>query len=1248
MSTPSFVTLDGNEAAALVAHKLSEVIAIYPITPSTTMGELADAWSAQGRVNLWGATPRVIEMQSEGGAAGAIHGSLQAGSLTTTFTASQGLLLMLPNMYKIAGELTSTVFHVAARSLAAQALSIFGDHQDVMATRSTGFALLSSRSVQEAHDLALIAHAATLKSRIPFLHFFDGFRTSHEIDKIQPLSDDDMRAMIDDALIRAHRARSLSPDHPFIRGTAQNPDVYFQGRETVNGYYDACPDIVQQMMDRFAAQVGRQYHLFEYEGAPDAERVLIVMGSGAESAATTAAYLNTRGEKVGVVTVHLYRPFSARHLLAALPATTQRIAVLDRTKEPGSAGEPLYVDVVAALSQRGAGVLPSLPHVIGGRYGLGSKEFTPAMVKAVFDELDREKPHNGFTVGINDDVSHTSLDYDPAFSIEPPSTVRCVFWGLGADGTVGANKNSIKIIGEETENYAQGYFVYDSKKSGSVTISHLRFGPLPIAAPYLVTQAEFVAVHQFSFLERYDVLKPAAPGGIFLLDSPYGPDEVWDRLPRETQEQIIAKRLRFYVIDAHKVASATGMGARINTIMQTCFFAISGVLPREQAIAHIKRSIEKTYGKRGREVVERNFHAVDETLAHLYEVEVPSAEPVALAAIRGALATVAAGAGQAARGSSAQTPARPIPLPVITRRPPAPPEAPDFVRRTLGPMMAGEGDSVPVSQLPVDGTYPSGTAQWEKRNIAQEIPQWDPELCIQCGKCFLVCPHAAIRAKVYDPAELVDAPAGFLSVDARYKEFPEMRYSLQVAPEDCTGCSLCIDACPVASKTEPGHKAINMTPQAPIREREAERWSFFDQLPEVQPDGLNLRAIKNVELMEPLFEFSGACEGCGETPYLKLLTQLFGDHMLVANATGCSSIYGGNLPTTPWSVNAAGRGPAWSNSLFEDNAEFGLGMRLAVDHQRGQAESLLRALEPSIGAELVSDLLGADQSSAAGIHAQQRRVAQLKRQLDLLMDGRADAITTARAQQLNSVADALTRRSVWIVGGDGWAYYIGYGGLDHVLASGENVNVLVLDTEVYSNTGGQASKATPRGAVAKFATRGKSLPKKDLGMLAMSYGYVYVARVAMGANDQQTLNALIEAEAYDGPSMVIAYSHCIAHGIEMSEGLQEQRLAVQTGYWPLYRFDPRLVEQGKSPLVMDSKPPRRPLADYEEHETRFRMLLQSDPVRAERLLDEAQEDVRTHYHSYLDLMAALTPEQHAESGDGPAERSGETTGQSAH
>ncbi|HET9111029.1 MAG TPA: pyruvate:ferredoxin (flavodoxin) oxidoreductase [Ktedonobacterales bacterium] len=1225
MSTQPYVTLDGNEATASVAHKLSEVIAIYPITPSTSMGELSDAWSAQGRTNLWGAVPRVIEMQSEGGAAGAIHGSLQAGALTTTFTASQGLLLMLPNMYKIAGELTSTVFHVAARSLAAQALSIFGDHQDVMAARSTGFALLASRSVQEAHDLALVAHAATLQARVPFLHFFDGFRTSAEIAKIQPLADDDIRVLIDDSLIAAHRARALSPDHPFIRGTAQNPDVYFQGRETVNPYYAACPAIVQRMMDRFAEQVGRQYHLFEYEGAPDAERVIVLMGSGAETAAATAAYLNERGERVGVVTVHLYRPFSVEHLLAALPATTRSIAVLDRTKEPGSAGEPLYLDVVAALSQRPADVLPREPRVIGGRYGLGSKEFTPAMVKSVFDELTHPQPRNRFTVGINDDISRTSLEYDPAFSIEPEETVRCVFWGLGSDGTVGANKNSIKIIGEDTDNYAQGYFVYDSKKAGSVTISHLRFGPRPIAAPYLISQAEFVAVHQFSFLERYDTLKVAAPGAVFLLDSPYGPETVWDHLPRETQEEIIAKRLRFYVIDAHKVASATGMGSRINTIMQTCFFAISGVLPREQAIAKIKRSIEKSYSKRGEEVVRRNFQAVDEALAHLYEVAIPSAElfqrQATFATAEATLADILGLDG--ARGHGRATA---VALPVITRRPAVPPEAPTFVQRTLGPMIVGEGDSIPVSALPADGTYPSGTARWEKRNIAQEIPQWDPELCIQCGKCFLVCPHAAIRAKVYDPSELVDAPEGFPSVDARYKEFPGKRYSLQVAPEDCTGCSLCVDACPVASKQEPTHKAINMTPQPPIRAREAQRWSFFDQLPEVQPDGLNLRAIKNVELMQPLFEFSGACEGCGETPYLKLLTQLFGDHMLVANATGCSSIYGGNLPTTPWSVNAAGRGPAWSNSLFEDNAEFGLGMRLAVDQQRTQAESLLRALEPALGAELTGDLLSADQSNAAAIHAQQARVAELKARLALLTDGRADAVTANRARQLRSVADALVRRTVWIVGGDGWAYDIGYGGLDHVLASGENVNVLVLDTEVYSNTGGQASKATPRGAVAKFAARGKSLPKKDLGMLAMAYGYVYVARVAMGANDQQTLNALIEAETYDGPSLVIAYSHCIAHGIEMDQGLQEQRLAVQTGYWPLYRFDPRLTEQGKSPLTLDSKAPKLPLAQYESHETRFRMLQQSDKARAEELLDEAQHDVQTHYHTYLELAEALTPE----------------------
>jgi pyruvate-ferredoxin/flavodoxin oxidoreductase len=1197
-----WVTVEGNEAVANVAHALSEVIAIYPITPSTPMGELADAWSSTGRVNLWGTVPLVVEMQSEGGAAGAIHGALQTGALATTFTASQGLLLMIPNMYKIAGELTPVVFHVAARSLAAQALSIFGDHSDVMATRSTGFALLASNSVQEAQDLALIAHASTLEARVPFLHFFDGFRTSHEIDKIEQLTREDLRAMIDDALVQAHRQRALSPDHPFIRGTAQNPDVYFQARETTNPYYASCPAIVQKMMDKFSALVGRQYHLFDYVGAPDAERVIVIMGSGAETVQSTVEYLVARGEKVGVVKVHLFRPFSMKDFLQALPSTVKVIATLDRTKEPGSIGEPLYLDVSTAIKEGwGDSNEHVLPRIIGGRYGLSSKEFTPAMVKGVFDEMSRVGPKNHFTVGINDDVTHRSLEYDASFSTESEDTVQCVFWGLGADGTVGANKNSIKIIGEETENYAQGYFVYDSKKSGSITTSHLRFGPHPIHSPYLIgnNQANFVACHQFTFLERIDVLKHARPGGVFLLDSIYGPEEVWDHLPIEVQQDILEKALRLYVINAHKVASDIGMGGRINTVMQTCFFAISGILPKEEAIAQIKKSIQKTYGKRGEAVVQRNFMAVDETLVHLHEVKVP----------------VGVGAGQT-RGTSADGTEKrrsPIPLPMLTRRPPVPADAPEFVRKVLGPMIAGEGDALPVSALPVDGTYPSGTTHWEKRNIALEIPVWDPDICIQCGKCVMVCPHAVIRQKIYDPSELEGAPKSFLSTDAHYKEFPGMKYTLQVSPEDCTGCKLCIDACPVKDKRQVGRKAINMAEQPPIREREKTNWEFFLSLSEVDATDLNLAAIKNSQLLMPLFEFSGACSGCGETPYIKLASQLFGDRMIVANATGCSSIYGGNLPTTPWTVNHQGRGPAWSNSLFEDNAEFGLGMRLTLDKQQEFASELLTQYTDIVGEELAHELLHADQSSEAGILAQRARVALLKERL------REANSTESRVRNLLSVADALVHKSVWIIGGDGWGYDIGFGGLDHVLASGRNVNILLLDTEVYSNTGGQASKSTPIGAVAKFAAKGKATPKKDLGLLAMAYGNVYVAHVAMGANDQQTLRAFLEAEAYDGPSLIIAYSHCIAHGIEMSKALEQQKLAVQTGYWPLYRYNPELHVEGKNPLVLDSKEPTIPLEKFAYNETRFRMLLQSDEERAESLMKLAQRDVRERWHRYHDL-----------------------------
>ncbi len=1172
------LTLDGNEAVARVAYKLSEVIAIYPITPSTPMGEWADQWMAEQQPNLWGVVPSVVEMQSEGGAAGAVHGALQTGSLCTTFTASQGLMLMLPNMHKIAGELTATVFHIAARSLAAQGLSIFGDHSDVMAARNTGWAMLASNSVQEAQDFALIAHAATLKARVPCLHFFEGYRVSHEINKIETLTDDDLRAMIDPEAVSAHRARGLNPEHPVMRGTAQNPDVYFQARETVNPYYAAMPGIVQATMDKFAALTGRRYQLYEYVGAPDAERVIVVMGSGAETVAETAQFLRQQGEKVGVLKVRLFRPFAAAQFARALPATVKTIAVLDRCKEPGSAGEPLYLDVVAALHEAWEGPMPT---VIGGRYGLSSKEFTPAMAKAVFDELEKawldgQPARRHFTVGIKDDVSGLSLDYDPAFSIESPDTIRAMFYGLGADGTVGANKNSIKIIGEDTPNYAQGYFVYDSKKSGSMTVSHLRFGPRPIHAPYLVEAANFVACHQFSFLERFDVLKYAVPGAVFLLNSPFGPDEVWNHLPRSVQQQIIDKRLRFYVIDALKVAREAGMGGRINTTMQVCFFAISGVLPKDEAIAAIKNSIRKTYGKRGEAVVQKNFAAVDAALEHLHAVKVP-AEVTSL----------------------------------IERRAVVAENAPEFVKKVTAPMMAGLGDELPVSALPADGTYPTGTTQWEKRNIASEIPVWDPAICIQCGKCAYVCPHGVIREKVYEPVLLDRAPESFKRAAARFKEFKDLAYTLQVAPEDCTGCGLCVEACPVKNKTQIKLKAINMAPQLPLREQERANWEFFQTLPEVDRTVIPLNSVKYSQLLQPLFEFSGACAGCGETPYLKLLSQLFGDRALVANATGCSSIYGGNLPTTPWAKNRDGRGPAWSNSLFEDNAEFGYGMRLAVDHQRATATQLLNELRDTVGAELADALLTAEQKDEAGLRAQRERVAQLKRRLAAL-NGKG----SAAAQRLLDLADVFVRRSVWIVGGDGWAYDIGYGGLDHVLAAGRKVNVLVLDTEVYSNTGGQMSKATPRAAVAKFAAAGKPMPKKDLALLAVSYGHIYVARVAMGADDEQAVKALAEAEAYDGPSLIVAYAHCIAHGYDLKYGLSQQKLAVQSGYWPLFRYNPALKAEGKNPFQLDSKAPSVSVDKYMYNEGRFSMLVQSHPDEAQRLLEQAQADVNTRWATY--------------------------------
>lgn len=1182
------VTIDGNEAAAYVAHQVNEVCAIYPITPSSPMGELADAWSAAGKKNIFGTVPLVYEMQSEGGASGAVHGALQTGSLTTTFTASQGLLLMIPNMFKIAGELTSTVFHVTARTVATHALSIFGDHGDVMACRSTGFGMIASGALQEIMDFALISQAATLEARVPFVHFFDGFRSSHEVQKIEQLSVEDLKAMIDEDLVLAHRARALSPDRPFIRGTAQNPDVFFQGREAANPFYLACPDIVQKAMDKFAGIVGRKYRLFDYFGDPNAERVIVLMGSGAEVAEETAEYLAGKGEKVGVIKVRLYRPFSTRYLMAALPASVKKIAVLDRTKEPGALGDPLYMDVITAIAEgmaEGMAPFKTAPAVIGGRYGLSSKEFTPAMVKAVFDNLSQVKPKNHFVVGILDDVTNTSLDYDPAFSIEAKDVVRCLFYGLGSDGTVGANKNSIKIIGEETDNYAQGYFVYDSKKAGSVTVSHLRFGPRPIRQTCLISSANFIGCHQAVFLEKYDMLATAVPGAVFLLNTPHGKDEVWDKLPLKVQQDIIAKQLKFYVINAYDVAQATGMGSRINTIMQTCFFAISGVLPREEAIAKIKEAIKKTYGNKGEEIVRKNYEAVDKTLENLFEVKVP------------------------AEATSK-----------IRKPPVVPSEAPEFVRKVTAKIIEGLGDELPVSAFPIDGTYPSGTTKWEKRNIALEIPVWDSDTCIQCLKCSIVCPHAAIRAKVYDPSALQGAPETFKAVDARGKEFAGMKFTLQVAPEDCTGCGACVYACPAKNKQEPKLKAINMADQMPLREPERENFKFFLGLPDMDRTALNVSTVKGSQLLEPLFEFSGACAGCGETPYVMLLSQLFGDRAVIANATGCSSIYGGNLPTTPWTVNRDGRGPAWSNSLFEDNAEFGLGFRLTIDKQKEFAGELLKDLAGQIGDELVKQILAADQTGEAGLKAQRARVAELKKKLDGMKD--------SKARQLLSVADSLVKKSVWVLGGDGWAYDIGYGGLDHVLASGRNVNVLVLDTEVYSNTGGQMSKSTPRGAVAKFAAGGKPAAKKDLAMMAMSYGTVYVARVAMGASDVQTVKAFVEAEAYEGPSLILAYSHCIAHGINMRTGMEQQKLAVQAGHWPLCRFNPDNIKAGKNPLQLDSKEPSVAFQDYAYNETRYKMLTKIAPEKARELMVLAAADAQSRWQLY---------KQMAEIQHGPAE-----------
>jgi len=1174
-------TVDGNEAAASVAYRLNEVCCIYPITPSSTMAELADEWSSQRRPNLWGGVPAVVEMQSEGGAAGALHGALQSGALATTFTASQGLLLMIPNMYKIAGELTPAVLHVAARSLAAQGLSIFGDHSDVMAVRQTGFALLASDSVQEAHDLALVAQAATLATRVPFVHFFDGFRTSHELNTIELLADDDLRALVPAELVRAHRGRALSPERPFIRGTAQNPDVYFQARETVNPFYAAVPGAVQDAMDGLAARTGRQYHIVDYTGHPEAERVIVVMGSAGQTIGETVTYLCGQGERVGVLQIRLFRPFPAQAVLDALPATASRIAVLDRTKEPGSNGEPLFLDVVATLAEAcSGGERAALPLVTGGRYGLSSKELTPGMVAGVFAELARDRPRRRFTIGIIDDVSGLSLPYDKSLDIEPPGTIRAVFFGLGSDGTVGANKNTIKILGAEENLYAQGYFVYDSKKSGSQTVSHLRFGPQPIRAPYLVQQAGFVGCHHFGLLDRLDVLGLAAPGATLLLNATQSPDEVWDALPRPVQEKILAKRIVVYAIDAGQIARQAGLAGRTNTVLQTCFFAISGVLPRDEAIDKIKAAIAKTYGRRGAEVVARNHAAVDATLAGLHRIEVPG------------------------RVTSARE------LPAVV-----PAHAPEFVRTVTAMMMAGHGDDLPVSALPVDGTYPSGTAAYEKRNVSELVAEWDPDLCIQCGNCSFVCPHSVIRSTYYDESLLKGAPPDFRSAPLDARGLPDTRFTLQVYVEDCTGCELCVQACPVGAPTDPARKAINLAPREPLVAAERDNIAFFETLPVADRSRVDFGTVRGTQFLQPLFEFSGACAGCGETPYVKLLSQLFGDRLMVANATGCSSIYGGNLPTTPWTANADGRGPAWSNSLFEDNAEFGLGFRLAADRHAELARSRLTQLRDVVGAELADGILATPQLRESELRAQHDRITELKQRL-----GELDS-PDGLAIDLRSVVDHLLRRSIWIVGGDGWAYDIGSGGLDHVLASGRNVNVLVLDTEVYSNTGGQSSKSTPLGAVAKFAAAGKTMPKKDLALQAIAYGYVYVARVAMGADPQQTLRAFREAEAYDGPSLVIAYSHCIAHGIEMRDGLGQQYRAVASGYWPLVRYDPMLRTAGGNPFMLDSPRPRIALTDYTQRELRYRSLTNTDPAEAERLGALAQEAVDQRWDTYEEMAA---------------------------
>ncbi len=1171
-----FVTLDGNEATADIAHLCNEVAAIYPITPSSGLGEMPDAWAAAGRKNIFGTIPDVVEMQSEAGAAGAVHGSLQAGAITTTFTASQGLLLMIPNMFKIAGELNPTVFHVTARTVATHALSIFGDHSDVMACRSTGWALLASGSVQEAHDMALIAHAATLEARVPFIHFYDGFRISHEVNRIEQLTEDDCRAMIDLELVQAHRQRALSPERPVLRGTAQNPDVFFQAREACNPFYDRCAGIVQKTMDKFARLFGRQYHLFDYVGAPDAQRVILVMTSATGVVEETVEKLTREGEKVGLVKVRLYRPFDGPAMVRALPKTVEVIAALDRTKEPGALGEPLYQDIITALTENWDSYAPGapMPKVIGGRYGLSSKEFTPAMAAGVFNEMTREQPKRRFTVGIDDDVTHLSLDYDPKFSTEAEDVTRAVFFGLGADGTVGACRNSVKIVGENTPLFAQGYFVYDSRKAGSVTISHLRFSPRPIKGSYLVHSANFVACHQFQFLEKIDVLPMAEPEATFLLNSPYGPDEVWDHLPVEVQEQIIEKNLRFYVVDAYRVAREAKMGVRINTAMQTCFFKLARMLPEEEAIAQIKNAIQKTYGKKGGgTIVERNFAAVDGALGALHEVKVP--EKVTA---------------------------------THRRRPAVPDHAPEFVKNVLGEMIAYRGDDLPVSAMPPDGTFPMATTQYEKRRVAQFIPVWDPKICIQCGHCALACPHATIRMKAFEPSALDGAPEGFRSADWRGKEYPDWKMTVQVAPDDCTGCGMCVDVCPAKDKEQPKHKAIDMEPILDHLEREQANWDFFLGIPEMDRSQVKVDTIKGSQLLQPLFEFSGACAGCGETPYVKLITQFFGDRMLIGNATGCSSIYGGNLPCTPYAVNKDGHGPSWSNSLFEDCAEFGFGFRLAIDQQIDYAHELLGRLSSELGDELVAELIHCKQETEREIAEQRGRVAQLKKKL-----ARIDGLD---ARNLLASADYLIRKSVWSFGGDGWAYDIGFGGLDHVFASGRDVNILVLDTEVYSNTGGQASKATPRGAVAKFAAAGKPSRKKDLGMIAMSYGNVFVGQISMGANPLHAIRTIRAAESYRGTSLLIALSHCIGWGIDMSTAMTHQKEAVACGYWPLYHYDPR---DGAQPFHLDSKPPKGSFKEFAMKEARFAMLARSKPAEAERLLGLGQEDIDQRWRLYEQL-----------------------------